>query len=214
MFTGLIEDVGELIGRHPEGNAGKLEIRTALPLEEVRIGDSIAINGTCLTVEVTRPASCCLVFHTLNETLNRTSLGGLSLGSRVNLERALCFGDRLGGHLVMGHVDTTSVIRRIERTADDYVVTVALPDSLQALVIPKGSIAIDGISLTIADLASDALSVHLIPHTWTHTNLQHAQPGDVVNLEGDMVGKYIVRQQEVGTSSSVTMDHLHQAGFE
>lgn len=214
MFTGLIEDVGELIGRHPEGNAGKLEIRTALPLEEVRIGDSIAINGTCLTVEETRSSACCLVFHTLNETLDRTNLGGLALGSQVNLERALCFGERLGGHLVMGHVDTTSIIRRIGRKADDYVVTIALPDSLQALVIPKGSIAIDGISLTIAHLGSDQFSVHLIPHTWAHTNLQHAQPGNVVNLEGDMVGKYIVRQQEVGTSSSLTMNDLHRAGFE
>ena len=214
MFTGLIEDVGEFLGRHPEGNAGKLEIRTALPLDEIRIGDSVAINGTCLTVEETRPSPGCLVFHTLNETLDRTNLGGLAIGSHVNLERALRFGDRLGGHLVMGHVDTTSAIRRIERTADDYVVTVALPDSLQALVIPKGSIAIDGISLTIAHLGSDEFSVHLIPHTWVSTSLQHAKPGDTVNLEGDMVGKYIVRQQEVLPSGSVTMDDLHRAGFE
>ena len=213
MFTGLIEDVGKLVARHPAGKAAKLEVQTALPVDEVQCGDSVAVNGTCLTVEHTRAAQRILVFHALTETLRRTNLSTRPLGSLVNLERALCLGQRLGGHLVLGHVDQTSRIMAIEHNADDIVVTVALPELLKPLLIPKGSIGIDGISLTVATLDPDAFTVHIIPHTWQATNLQQARVGDEVNLEGDMIGKYILRHQQVAAESGVTLDDLRNAGF-
>jgi len=214
MFTGLVEDVGELLQRSTLGRAGKLEARSGLPVAEFAVGDSVAVNGVCLTVEEVRSGPGTLVFHTLAETLKRTNLGGLSIGAPVNLERALLAGARFGGHFVMGHIDTTSRIQAIGRPGDDYVVRVQLPESLRAFVIPKGSIAINGISLTIADLAADAFSVSIIPHTWTHTNLSAAKAGDHVNLEADMLGKYILRWQQVEAGrGGVTMDGLSNAGF-
>ena len=213
MFTGLVEDVGTLAGRRPEGRAAKIEIKTGLPLAEVVIGESIAINGACLTVEEIRTDSATLGFHALNETLRRTSLHDVPVGGKVNMERAMCLGDRLGGHLVMGHVDTTARIVSIGRSDDDYQVCVELPPAIQALVIPKGSIAIDGISLTIAKLAADTFTVCIIPHTWEMTNLPNAKAGTVVNLEADMVGKYILRQRDNVSPSTVTMTDLERAGF-
>jgi len=213
MFTGLIEDVGKLKARHPAGRAAKLEVETGLALGEVRVGESIAVNGACLTVEEVRPHAGVLVFHALTETLRRTNLDARSPGSLLNLERAMRLGDRLGGHLVLGHVDTTADIRGLERGADDIMLTVSLPERIRALVIPKGSIAIDGISLTIARLAPEEFTVHIIPHTWQGTNLQAAGTGDVVNLEADMVGKYILRQRDVAHPAGVTMEDLRRAGF-
>jgi riboflavin synthase len=211
MFTGLIEDVGVLAGRLPLGSASKLTVRTKLPAGEIGIGDSVAVNGACLTVETV--AEGVLQFHTLNETLNRTNLGGVPIGGRVNLERALRLGDRLGGHMVSGHIDTTAAVRKVGKAGEDIVLTVSLPDSLRALVIPKGSIAINGVSLTIAELGTSHFSVRIIPHTWSATNLPDLTSGSSVNLEADLVGKYVLRSQEVGSGSSLSMDQLHQAGF-
>ena len=213
MFTGLIEDVGHLVARHAAGDAASLEVRTKLPADEIKVGDSIAVSGACLTVEAVRRDTGVLVFHTLSETLGRTSLGARPVGSLVNLERALRLGDRLGGHLVSGHVDTTAQLLRIERRADDLVLTVSLPDTIRALVIPKGSIAVDGISLTVAALQPASFSVHIIPHTWECTNLRSARVGDPVNLEADMLGKYILRWQQVAGTAAVSMDDLAKAGF-
>jgi riboflavin synthase len=211
MFTGLIEDVGELAGRLPLGNASKLTVHTNLPASEIQIGDSIAVNGACLTVESV--ADGVVRFHTLNETLNRTNLGGVPIGGKVNLERALRVGDRLGGHMVSGHIDTTAPVRRVGKDGEDIVFTVALPASLQLLVIPKGSIAINGVSLTIAVLTEDSVSVRIIPHTWQATNLPFLSPGSLVNLEADLVGKYVLRGRELSGGSSVDMDALRRAGF-
>ncbi|OPZ31137.1 MAG: Riboflavin synthase [Lentisphaerae bacterium ADurb.BinA184] len=214
MFTGLIEDVGVLAGRRSLGQAGKLEVRTGLPLNEVRVGDSLAVNGACLTVESVQAAGGTLTFHTLAETLRRTNLGSLPLGARVNLERAMRLGDRLGGHLVAGHIDTTAEICGVRKEDDDWVVTVALPAAIAHLVIVKGSIAVDGISLTVAELAADRFAVHVIPHTWAHTNLAEARAGAAVNLEADLVGKYILRQREVaGGAGGLAMRSLEAAGF-
>ena len=215
MFTGLVENVGVLAARTLSGKAGKLEVTTSLPLAEIRIGDSVAVNGVCLTVESVNAGAKRLVFHALAETLRRTNLGGKKIGAPVNLERALRVGDRLGGHIVSGHVDTTATIKKIGRSGDDYVVTIELPDALKPLIVPKGSIAVDGISLTIAALAADSFRIHLIPHTWNATALCKAKAGDSVNLEADVVGKYILRQREVATSAGgrVSMDALADAGF-
>ena len=215
MFTGLVEDVGVLAARTLSGKAGTLEIATALPLADFRLGDSVAVNGVCLTVESINAAARRLVFHTLAETLQRTNLGDKKTGTPVNLERALRVGDRLGGHLVSGHIDTTAKILAIGRSGDDYVVTIELPDALKPLVVPKGSIAVDGISLTIAALTADSFRIHLIPHTWNVTALRNAAAGDRVNLEADMIGKYILRQRDLAESAAgrVSMNTLAEAGF-
>lgn len=214
MFTGLIEDVGSIISRRETGKAGKLAVRTRLLLAAVDIGDSIAVNGVCLTVEEKQDPDT-LVFHTLSETLRRSNLGTAPAGAEVNLERAMCLGDRLGGHLVQGHVDGTGIIRSIRENSDDIVLTLSLPEDLHHLVIPKGSIAINGVSLTIASLAPNQFSVHIIPHTWQATNLRSAAVGDVVNLEADMIGKYVLKQTQLPASqkTSVTMKDLREAGW-
>lgn len=214
MFTGLIEEIGELISRTRQGNAGKLTVKTHLPLSEFACGDSIAVNGACLTVEEIQSGQQYLVFHTLSETLDRTNLGSLKPGSAVNLERALKMGARLGGHLVSGHVDATAKISNIQKRRDDIVLTVQMPHELQPLIIPKGSIAIDGISLTIADFSAVSFSVHIIPHTWQATNLAGREKGDSVNLEADMIGKYIWHQQQLASAPPpISMTSLADAGF-
>jgi riboflavin synthase len=214
MFTGLIEDIGSVTALNSAGKAAKLSVRCALPTAAIRVGDSIAVNGACLTVEAVGADS--LSFHSLRETLSRTNLGGCRSGSRVNLERALRLGDALGGHLVSGHVDCSSEVTRIGRDGDDFVLDVALPADMRELVIMKGSIAINGVSLTVARLTDDAFGVSIIPHTWTHTNLQDLKAGNAVNLEFDMIGRYILRHlalREGRGDSTVTMSALEKAGF-
>ena len=217
MFTGLVETVGRLAGREASGRAGKLRIQAGgLPVGELRKGDSLAVNGVCLTLE--HAAGSVLEFHTLAETLKRSNLGGLPVGHPVNLERALRLGDRLGGHLVSGHIDAPAPILDIRRTEDDWVLTLALPAAQAALVVEKGSVALDGISLTVASLAGDRFTVRIIPHTWEATALSAARTGDLVNVEYDMIGKYILRQQEVRGLASppgggVTLSTLADSGF-
>ncbi|MFO7821818.1 MAG: riboflavin synthase [Lentisphaeria bacterium] len=216
MFTGLIEDIGKLNNRESRAGAGKLTVETGLPLKDIAIGDSIAVNGTCLTVEKINPGSNCIMFHTLAETLERTNLGTVPLGGQLNLERALQLNDRLGGHLVSGHVDAVAEVLDITRNkTGDYIVTIDLPDDLAPLVIPKGSIALNGISLTIAALDDRSFAVHMIPHTWNHTNSAALKKNTRVNLEADMIGKFILRQQQIGKApeSRVTMNDLSAAGF-
>jgi len=215
MFTGLIEDVGTLLERRPTGRSAKLCVRTALPPAEIHRGDSICVNGACLTVEAVDPGSHSLVFHCLNETLARTNLATATPGCLVNLERALRVGDRLGGHLVAGHVDTTAPVLSVERRDDDIEVAVASPEMLLELLVPKGSIAINGISLTVAALRPDAFSVRVIPHSWEHTNLRALRPGDLVNLEGDLVGKFVLRREQLRQEGrgGVTWEQLDRAGF-
>lgn len=216
MFTGLIEDVGILRDRQHAEQAGKLTVETELPIAEITTGESIAANGACLTVEKIDPATRTLTFHTLAETLSCTNLGSTPVGSQINLERALQLKDRLGGHLVSGHVDATAKILEISReTASDYILRVTLPETLASLTINKGSIAVNGISLTIAQITDTDLVMHIIPHTWEHTNLHSLKTGDTVNLEGDMVGKFLLRQNTLAKqkSSALTMDDLTAAGF-
>jgi riboflavin synthase len=214
MFTGLVEDIGTVTALHSAGKAAKLSVHCALASKAVRIGDSIAVNGACLTVESIGADS--LSFHSLRETLTRTNLGDCRVGSRVNLERALRLGDPLGGHFVSGHVDCSSAVKRIGQEGDDLILDVALPASMRELVIMKGSIAINGVSLTISRLEDDLFGVSIIPHTWTHTNLQNLKVGDKVNLEFDMIGRYILRHLELREGrqeSSISMDTLEEAGF-
>jgi len=213
MFTGLIEDVGSISLRRRTPDGWKLRVRTALPLAEIAIGESIAINGACLTVESVDAAAGDIEFHTLAETLARTNLVDAQPGAEVNIERAMSANGRFGGHIVLGHVDATSAIRSVSRNADDIAISVGLPEDMASLVIPKGSITINGISLTVATLESSSFSVRIIPHTLHGTNLRTASAGDVVNLEADVIGKYVARLLGQRTGSSVSMDTLGQAGF-
>ena len=215
MFTGLIEDVATLLERRPLGGAAKLRLRTALPGAEIHPGDSVCVNGACLTVESVDADNGTLSFHCLNETLARTNLATAPPGARLNLERALRLGDRLGGHLVAGHVDATAAVLGIVRHQGDIEVTVASPATLQELLVPKGSIALNGISLTLAALAATSFAVRIIPHTWDHTNLRALCPGDLVNLEGDLVGKFVLRREDLRQrpGGQVTLEQLDRAGF-
>jgi riboflavin synthase len=210
MFTGLIEKTAVCLSLEKDGRSGTLKIENPFG-GEVALGDSIAVNGACLTVEDLSAHQ--LVFHALAETFSRTNLGLLRHGSPVNLERALRLGDRLGGHLVSGHVDTIVKVLSCEKRDDDIRLVCQRPNA-EHLLVSKGSVTLNGVSLTIAELTPDYFAVCLIPHTWQVTNLHLLRPGDYLNLETDMLGKYVRECLAPHVKgSSITMDTLHQAGF-
>lgn len=212
MFTGIIERLGSVVGREAAQGGARLEIAVSPAISDLRVGESIAVNGVCLTAEpASRPDR--IVFFISGETIERSTLGSAARGMRVNLERSLAAGDRLGGHLVMGHVDGIGTIRRWERRGEAWHLECTYPRELAPLVAVKGSIAIDGISLTIATLAPDAFSVAVIPHTAAETNLSGAAPGARVNLEADVIARYVQRALESQSTSGLTLDKLREAGF-
>jgi len=190
MFTGLIEGTGRVKSLAAIGDQARLGL--VIPFaEELKAGDSVAVNGCCLTVaEISTDA---VFFDLLSQTLRVTSLGKSHDGSLVNLERAMLASARLGGHFVQGHVDDTGVIRDLSTHGQDQRLEVSLPQEIQKFCIDKGSIAIDGISLTIAELHADSAVFWITPHTFAHTNLQQAKTGDIVNLEADLLAKYAAR---------------------
>lgn len=199
MFTGLIEALGTLRAMAPIDQGVRLEIESSLAAE-LNLGDSLATNGVCLTVTARR--GDVVSADVSPETLRVTALGRLVPGARINLERPLRADARLGGHFVQGHVDATGTITAIEREGEFYRLRVSYPVMLAPYFIPKGSVAVDGISLTVADLGPGTLDVQIIPHTWTHTTLSAAAVGDTVNLECDLIGKYVVRLAAVRQESS------------
>ena len=194
MFTVIIETVGRVASVEAQGEKTRLAIEAAAVSDGLPIGASVAVNGTCLTV-VSVGASQ-VVFEVVRETLDRSSLGDLRTGSRVNLERALRADGRLDGHIVQGHVDGTGRVRAIERHGDDVRFAVDCEPEFAALLVPKGSIAIDGVSLTLVQVGVAGFDVALIPHTLAATNLADRQPGDRVNLEADVLGKYVQKYLE------------------
>lgn len=190
MFTGLIETLGTLrdFRDPPEGRHLFVETKLA---DQAGLGESIAVNGCCLTVaEISPPA---LRFDLLAETLRATNLGGLAVGSRVNLERALAANARLGGHFVQGHVDGRAAVIAAEEAGPDLGLTIELPANFARYVVAKGSIAVNGVSLTVADLGADRFRLWIIPHTRAETNLGDLRAGDAVNLEFDLLAKYTER---------------------
>jgi riboflavin synthase len=194
MFTGLVEAVGELVDRTP--TSGGFRLRLASPLaDELSPGDSLAVNGVCLTVVIAADREIQLDIGP--ETAKVTTLGTIDVGTVVNLERPLRADGRLGGHFVQGHVDAVGYIEQLRADADFQWITVAFPPQLAPFLVPKGSIAVDGISLTVAALGVDRFDVQVIPFTMAHTNLARAQVRSRVNLEVDMVGKYVVRAAEL-----------------
>jgi riboflavin synthase len=198
MFTGLIEAVGELMDRCATEGGARLRIGTALA-NELAPGDSVAVNGVCLTVVGRDDQAFCADVGP--ETLRVTTLGRVSPGSGINLERPLRAEDRLGGHFVQGHVDAVATIEELRAAADFWWLVVSFPAGLAPYIVPKGSIAVDGISLTVASLDAHTFTVQIVPFTMTHTNLNLAHAGDPVNLECDIVGKYVVRAVEQYSST-------------
>jgi riboflavin synthase len=194
MFTGLVEAVGEIIERTP--TTGGFRLRVASPLaDELSPGDSLAVSGVCLTV--TSAAAGEIHADVGPETARVTTLGTLERGGLVNLERPLRADSRLGGHFVQGHIDAVGYVEDLRAEADFHWLTVSFPAQLAPFLVPKGSIAVDGISLTVAGLAADRFDVQVIPFTMTHTNLSRTAPRAPVNLEVDVVGKYVVRVAEL-----------------
>ncbi len=194
MFTGLIESVGEIADLTPSAAGYSLRIATGIAAA-LQVGESVAVNGACLTVVESTSGS--FLAEIGPETAKVTSLGDLKSGSLVNLERAMRADGRFGGHLVLGHVDAMGTIESIRPEADFWWVTVGYPAALAPYLIHRGSIALDGISLTIARLETTTLDVQIVPFTWSHTNLRDRRPADRVNLECDMVGKYVLRAVEL-----------------
>lgn len=191
MFTGLVEEIGECLWLRQSTSAMQLMLSAAGIAKGIRKGDSVAINGCCLTVTSFRKEQ--LAFDLLEETLERTNLGKLRPGSKVNLERAMAANGRMGGHFVQGHVDCTSAVLAIEERGPDLKLTFELPSDFSHYVAWKGSIAINGVSLTVAEITDRSFAVWIIPHTRAHTTLGRLEVGDKVNLEFDILAKYAER---------------------
>lgn len=195
MFTGIIEGIGSIRRLEPDGSRIDLYVELSKALVDgVKVGDSVALNGCCLTV--TAIAGCELRFQAIPETLKRTSLGGRVPGDRVNVERALRANGRLDGHLVQGHVDATGIVKSLAQADEDIRLRVAVSAEIGQLLVPKGSVALDGVSLTVAEAEPEEFSVALIPHTLLVTTLGDLAPGSAVNVEVDVIGKYVHRYLE------------------
>lgn len=207
MFTGIVEELGEIVATEQLADAARLTIRGKLVTSDAGHGDSIAVNGVCLTVVEVIDGDCFTV-DVMAETLNRSSIGGLTAGAEVNLERAAALNSRLGGHLVQGHVDGTGTVLARTPSENWEVVRISLPEAIAKYVVEKGSITVDGISLTVSGLGisetpaadgnRDWFEVSLIPTTLSMTNLGTAAPGTLVNLEVDVIAKYVERLQQRG----------------
>lgn len=214
MFTGLIEEVGTVARLEGSARGVSLTVRCKTVLENTRIGDSIATNGVCLTV--TGRTGDTFTADVMAESLRRSGLGTLRTGDRVNLERAMPADGRFGGHIVSGHIDGTGTVRELAPEGDNAVwVTVAAAPALLRYIVKKGSIAIDGISLTVAFVDDQCFKVSIIPHTGAETTLLHRKPGDIVNLECDIIAKYIEKLMMPAETpkSGITMDFLTRNGF-
>ncbi|QWV98622.1 riboflavin synthase [Geomonas nitrogeniifigens] len=213
MFTGLIETVGELVSIERRGASGSLTVKTSLPPDEIRIGDSIAVNGACLTV--VRKGGGAVTFDVSPETIDRTAFKNLKGGAPLNMERAMRLSDRLDGHLVSGHVDCVATITERREVANNIVFSFRFPAEFAKYIAAKGSVAIDGISLTVNGVGPDSFSVNIIPHTAAKTTLLSKRVGDEVNIETDLLCRYLERllagreEKEGG----VTLDLLAKNGF-
>lgn len=212
MFTGLVEKTGVLkkLVRNDGGWRLIVECRPWDDNDPVVLGESIAVQGVCLTV--TDFSMTGFSADLLDETLRRTALGRLKVGAALNLERALRLGDRLGGHIVSGHIDETGALASVKNVGRDYELCIACSKDFARQCVMKGSVAIDGVSLTITGLTDDSVSVNIIPHTWSETSLRELRKSDPVNLESDVIGKYVARYMSVKTGG-ITEETLKKAGF-
>ena len=213
MFTGLVEGVGEIVGLTPMAEGLRLVVKTSFPAAELTLGESVAVAGACLTVvAIEAPRAS---FEVSPETLARTTFPLKKVGDRVNLERAVRLGDRLGGHLVTGHVDGVGVVREVRPGPAHIQMKFELPATLSRFVIEKGSIAVDGVSLTVNTCQGNTFTVNVIPHTARETTLAALKVGDRVNLETDIIGKYVARLlgKDGPQGEGVTAELLARHGF-
>lgn len=216
MFTGIVEEMGTVVKLWKTNSSAQIQIRAEKVTEGTKTGDSIAVNGVCLTVTDLQGNG--FTADVMPETLQRSSLGKLKSGSSVNLERAMSAEGRFGGHIVSGHIDGTGKIINVHPQGNAIWYTIAAPKEIMRLIVEKGSVAIDGISLTVAKVSSESFSVSIIPHTLSETILREKKPGDIVNLENDMIGKYVQRlmefkEPEEKTGNTLTREFLLRAGF-
>ena len=194
MFTGIVTDVGR-VARIDQLEVGRrLTVATSYDTSEIVLGASIACNGACLTAVETTPGY--FAVDVSGETLNKTTIGTWGIDSKINLERALKAADELGGHLVLGHVDAVGTVQRLEREGENHRVDIEVPDSLKHYVASKGSITVDGVSLTVNEVADRVFGVNIIPHTWGHTSFADLSSGAKVNLEVDVIARYVARLLE------------------
>jgi riboflavin synthase len=191
MFTGLIEETGSLVQKLKTGDGYQLTFSGLKVMEDLAVGSSISVNGVCLTV--IKKSSNTFTVDAIEETLKKTSLGSLIDNDKVNLERPLKADSRIGGHFVLGHVDTTGKIVDIKKLSNSHFIKISFPKEFTQYLIYVGSVAIDGVSMTVAELGEDDFSIGIIPHTWEETIFAVKKPGDVVNLEFDVLGKYVER---------------------
>ena len=212
MFTGIIEETGSVARVLQGGTSGEIKINASCVLEGTKLGDSIAVNGVCLTV--TGLYDDGFTADVMPETLRRSNLGMLKSGDKVNLERAMAADGRFGGHIVSGHIDGTGEIVSLRNEGNAVWIRVRAKEEILELIVEKGSITIDGISLTVAALGTDYFEVSIIPHTGQQTTLLKKKPGDKVNLENDIIGKYVRRLMGKDPGKSgITMDFLAEHGF-
>jgi riboflavin synthase len=206
MFTGLIEETGKVKSINRKGNSLSIEVEAEKILEDTKIGDSIAINGVCLTVVSIKDRS--FSFDVSKETLDRSNFKQIKIGEVVNLERALKVSDRLGGHIVQGHVDTTGKIIQITPLGEHTAFVIEIPERYTHFIVEKGSIAVDGISLTINSIEKNRFSLNIIPHTLEETNLKYRKVGDTVNIEFDIIGKYVFNMLKNRKDTNLSLEKL------
>lgn len=215
MFTGLVEEIGNIKAITKSTKSAKITIKASKVLEKVKLGDSISTNGVCLTV--TDFSTNYFTVDVMAETMRRSNLKNLSSGDEINLERALRLGDRLGGHMVSGHIDGVGVISKYENEENAVWITIKTPPELLRYIVEKGSIAIDGVSLTVAYVDDTSFKVSIIPHTKDVTTLLRKKIGDEVNLECDMVGKYIEKlmsiKEQKNVKKGIDLNFLSENGF-
>ncbi len=215
MFTGIIEEVGTVRAVRMSGNFASLDIEAPLVTADVREGDSIAVNGVCLTASALFPRG--FTADVMPETMRRSSLGSLRSGSRVNLERAMPADGRFGGHIVSGHVDGTGRIISMVNEGNAVLLSLSASDGIVRHVVEKGSVALDGISLTVASVSASGFTVSLIPHTLKNTSLSFKRTGDVLNIENDIIGKYVEKFVTAGCNGGgnggLDLDFLMKNGF-
>ena len=220
MFTGIIEGLGTISGIRPAGQGKRLTLEADFILDQTKVGDSIAVDGACLTV--VKIGGKRFETDLSPETLGASTFGKAKLGDRVNLERAMRLSDRIDGHLVSGHIDGIGIVKKREKPGSAIMLTIEVPDALSRYIIHKGSVAVDGISLTINACESNRFSVQIIPHTAGVTTIGMKQNGDPVNIETDMIGKYVERftradsvpgSQKTNASPGIDMEFLAKSGF-
>ena len=220
MFTGIIQCQGQFVSRKTQGDEARFVIRPQTPLSSPEVGESIAVNGACLTAESFSQGT--FTAYASGETLKRTTLGSLSPGDTVNLEQALTLSSRLGGHMVSGHVDCTATVQAVHPKGSSFLFRLVFPAEFGSLVIPKGSVALDGISLTVNECGDDFLEVNIIPETQKSTTISQWKPGRLVNMETDLIGKYVQRMlgawqggasRNTPEQSRLSLDFLREQGF-